>query len=213
MFYSLVGAAFLTSSAAGGADLFTKAPMTSNPPPPDIGWVASASRREGDAIYCYLPDWMQYNDVLMASLCALKLPVRLFMPNIAVPLLADLQRYGVEPSLTPFSIKELARSARVFLHHGGFGSCHLGLVAGVPQIAIVSDMEKVVNGRALTTLGAGCAVDFTRLTLPALRQQANEIFDNEDIHRHAAELGGTMRARLTGPDPLDVVAERVFAAA
>ena len=135
------------------------------------------------------------------------------MPNVAAPLLADLQRYGVELSPTPFSIKELARSARVFLHHGGTGCCHLGLVAGVPQIAIVSDMEKAVNGRALTMLGAGRTIDYSRLTLPSLRQQTDEIFGDDNLHRHAADLGGTMRARLTGPDPIDIAAERILAAA
>jgi hypothetical protein len=174
---------------------------------PDMLASSSFRRERGDSIFAYIPEWLQHNDVLMASLCALGLPVRLFMPNIPDGLAEGLTGRNVSLATVPFSTDELARSARVFLHHGGLGSSQIGLVAGVPQVSVESDMEKIVNGRALTTLGVGRSLRHDRLTLPRLRDTVTALYEDDAVQKRTADVAGEMRARLGGQHPLDTVVD------
>jgi len=181
-------------------------PLLTPPMPP-----SNVERGHGDAVFFYLPEWMQRNDVVMATLCALNQPRQLFLPRMDKDLAESLMKYDVVLASKPFSIEELARSARVFVHHGGTGSSELGLITGVPQIALASDMEKRWNGQALSTLGVGRALDGTRLTLPLLREAITDIFNDDAMHRHAIEVAAKMRSRLSEQHPLDLVTDRVLA--
>jgi UDP:flavonoid glycosyltransferase YjiC (YdhE family) len=179
--------------------------------PPDAMPLDAAPQQEArDKVYVYLPEWVQHNDVAMAALCAMNLPVRLFMPHVADDLVATLRNFRVELADTPFSVAELSTCARVFMHHGGLGSCHIGLVAGVPQVTLESDMEKLVNGRALTALGVGISLNYRRMTLPAIRDAVTLLFNDEIAQLRAQEFSIEARARLGGTDPLDTVADAIL---
>ena len=178
---------------------------------PDMVSPAAVKRGQGDAVYAYLPEWMQHNDVLMAALCSLKLPTRLFMPYIDAELAGSLRSRGVELAAAPFSVEELARSARVFIHHGGLGSSQIGIVAGVPQVSVEIDMEKIVNGRALSTLGVGRSLNYRRLTLPSLRDAVTALFHDAAIQQRASDVSNEFRKRLSGPPALDMAVERILA--
>ena len=112
--------------------------------------------------------------------------------------------------LAPFSIEELTRSARVFVHHGGFGSSQIGIVAGVPQVTVEIDMEKIVNGRALTTLGVGRSLNFHRLTLPSLRDAVTALFHDVSMQQRASDVSNEFCQRLSGPPALDTLVERIL---
>ena len=176
---------------------------------PDMLSPRLPQRLPGSVVYAYLPEWMQHNDIVMATLCALKLPVRLFMPNIERNLALDLQNRGVIAVENPFSIEELQASASVFLHHGGFGSCHIGLMAGVPQIALEADMEKTVNGHAIAAFKVGQSLNYHRITLPKLRDAIHAAAGDGLLQERAARTAGELGDRLRGPHPHDVVVQRV----
>lgn len=182
--------------------------------PPDMislnGALPSGAR---DKVYVYLPEWVQHNDVVMAALCAMNLPVRLFMPHVSESLASTLKNFRVELADAPFSVAEIAASARVFLHHGGLGSCHVGLLAGVPQVTMEIDMEKIVDGRALTALGVGASLDYRRMTLPDIRDAATSLFNDEAAQARAQEFSIEARARLDGADPLGAMVEKIIRAA
>ena len=178
---------------------------------PDMVSPAVVKRGQGDTVYAYLPEWMQHNDVLMAALCSLRLPTRLFMPYIDAELASSLRVRGVDLATAPFSIDELARSARVFVHHGGLGSSQIGITAGVPQVTVEIDMEKIVNGRALAALGVGRSLNYHRLTLPSLRDAVTAQFHDAAIQQCASDVSNEFRTRLSGLPALDRLVERILA--
>ena len=177
---------------------------------PDMIELSSFRRERGDAVFAYIPEWLQHNDVLMASFCALKLPVFLFIPHIPEPLAEGLTGRNVKLATAPFSNDELARSARVFIHHGGLGSSQIGLVAGVPQVSVEADMEKIVNGRALTALGVGRSLPHDRITLPKVQDAITALYEDEAVQKRAADVAVEMRARISGQHPLDTVVDRIL---
>ena len=177
---------------------------------PDMVSPRQLQRGSGDTVFAYLPEWMQHNDVLMATLCALKTPVRLFVPNLDEKLAHDLRSRNVVSVAEPFSVEEIAHSAVAFLHHGGLGACQIGLIAGAPQIALEADREKMVNGRAITSFNVGQSLNYHRLTLPKLRDAIWHAVEDAPLQQRAAAVASEVKARLTGPHPHDIVVERVL---
>lgn len=177
---------------------------------PDMVTGEPLARGEGEAVYVYLPSWMQSNDVLVAALCTLGLPIKLFTAGPNAGTSDTLRQYGVQLADALFSPQELAKSARLFLHHGGTGSCQIGLMAGVPQIIIESDLEKIFNSRALTALGVCRSLNYYRLTLPKIRDVITEAFNDTLLQQRSCYLTGDFRARLRGPHPHDVVVDHIL---
>jgi UDP:flavonoid glycosyltransferase YjiC (YdhE family) len=59
---------------------------------------------------------------------------------------------------TLFSAEDIARSCKVFLHHGGLGISQLCAFVGVPQLIIFTDLEKFMNAEAVQEQGAGIGI-------------------------------------------------------
>lgn len=178
---------------------------------PDMVAPEPVPRGRGERVYVYLPEWMQHNDVVMAALCSLRMPTRVFMPHIGDELAASLRSRGVEFAAAPFSGAELAGSAAVFLHHGGLGSSQIGLLAGVPQVTIEIDVDKMVNGRALAELGVGRSLSYPRLTLPDVRDAVTASAEDAAMQERAVRVAEQMRARISGAHPLDTLVQRIAA--
>ena len=90
------------------------------------------------------------------------------------------------------------------------GSSQIGIVTGVPQVSVEIDMEKIVNGRVLASLGVGRSLNYHRLTLPSLRDAVTALFHDTATQQRASDVSNEFRKRLSGPAALDTVVERIF---
>jgi hypothetical protein len=181
--------------------------------PEPFGSVEPPSRR-GEDILAYLDPSLLKNEVLVAGLLRLgPRRVRLCCIGIQSDIAEELTSRGMVVQQSPHSLREIARDARLFIHHGGAGAVQLGALAGAPQLAVFLDVEKRSHARALERLGVGRGIDMRRLSLPNLRETAEFLIEDESVAARAKEMAIELAALAPERDVYELVAEAAIAAA
>jgi sterol 3beta-glucosyltransferase len=93
------------------------------------------------------------------------------------------------------------------VHHGGAGTVHAVVGAGLPSLVASVFADQPYWGTQLTRLGAGQHVPFARLNRRSLESGLAAVLDPTCVER-AAELGQRVRAE---PDAASIIADRVEA--
>lgn len=76
------------------------------------------------------------------------------------------------------------------VHHGGAGTVHAGLRAGVPNLAIPFGADQGFWGRRIATLGAGPPpIPRARLTLEALGVALSQLVNDDQLRARATAVG------------------------
>ena len=118
---------------------------------------------------------------------------------------------GVVVQQSPHSLQEIARDARLFIHHGGAGAAQLGALAGVPQLAIYLDVEKRSHARTLERLGIGRGIDMRRLSVPKLRETVEFLIEDESVAIRAKEMAIEFATQAPERDIYELIAETAIA--
>nr|WP_239565274.1 nucleotide disphospho-sugar-binding domain-containing protein [Brevibacillus fulvus] len=109
-----------------------------------------------------------------------------------------------------FSAELLAR-ARLFIHHGGHGSCMSAIMHGVPSLVIPTHSEREYNARKVWELGVGEYLLPGCFTADHLNQMATFIMEDQYRDR-AIELRETvMKRKYAGAAGVYQLAERHIA--
>ena len=97
------------------------------------------------------------------------------LPKDAVPLPSNFRHASFVPGLA------MAERSDLLIHHGGYGSCQMGLFTGTPALVIPTMSERESNARRVAAVGAG---DFVLPTTDASGKkkhvQAIEVRDKVD---------------------------------
>ena len=81
------------------------------------------------------------------------------------------------------------------VHHGGSGTTHRGILAGVPSMAVPISFDQPYWGRRLKELGVGAApVPYRRLSAARLASAINQMTNNPEIAARAKQLGAVLSA-------------------
>ena len=81
------------------------------------------------------------------------------------------------------------------IHHGGAGTTHFGLRAGVPSMIVPFVFDQFYWGNRLEELGVGSPpIPFSRLSANRLAQAINRMTTDSAMRSRAAGLGETIRA-------------------
>lgn len=126
---------------------------------------------------------------------------RLTGRRIVTPVVAGVTAGPVGPSVLavdPLDHDLLFPRMAALVHHGGAGTTHAGLRAGVPSAAVPFGVDQTYHGDRLRALGVGCEpVPVRRLTARRLAAMILSMTDGETAEhfaRRAAELATTTRA-------------------
>jgi UDP:flavonoid glycosyltransferase YjiC (YdhE family) len=94
-----------------------------------------------------------------------------------------------------FEVSFVIRQADVFITHGGLGSTYLGLINGIPMIALYSHFEQQATASQLRKLGAGISLDSMKTSPKELREKTEKVLNNplfkEQTRRVSGQLNGT----------------------
>jgi MGT family glycosyltransferase len=71
------------------------------------------------------------------------------LPKEFVPLPDNFRHVPFVPGLA------IAKRSDVLIHHGGYGSCQIGLCTGTPAVIIPTYSERESNARRVAAVGAG----------------------------------------------------------
>jgi UDP:flavonoid glycosyltransferase YjiC (YdhE family) len=70
-----------------------------------------------------------------------------------------------------------------FVHHGGIGSCALGLHSGVPQLVMPMAFDQHDNAARLVRLGVGATVAPNRFRVEAVADQLDRLLTSPDVRQ------------------------------
>jgi MGT family glycosyltransferase len=93
---------------------------------------------------------------------------------------------------------EILQRADAFITHGGMNSVHEGLVYGVPEILVPHQMEQLLNGIRVESVGAGILLGrkapYGRVTAEELRSALDRLLNEPSFQEKAAYYGETLKA-------------------
>ncbi len=91
------------------------------------------------------------------------------------------------------------------IHHGGVGTTHAALRAGLPQVAVPHAGDQQPQAGRITQAGVGYGVQPANFTLPAARWLARQLLENTVLRQAAA----AWQAELAALGGIEVAAQRI----
>lgn len=166
----------------------------------------------GEEIFLYADATLLRALPLWDGLVRAALPVRVHVQGASDAQNAELQRLGfiVERRAIPFA--DIARRSRITMSYGGMGFLSSSLAAGLPTVVVHYDLEKKINGEAITRLQLGGHVPATGIQADAFATSLRQLYQNDSFQRRARELAPSFRDRLF-PAQEDLAVQTVMALA
>ncbi len=96
---------------------------------------------------------------------------------------------------------EAARRSRLMISNGGSLGTQQALAAGIPTLAVASNMDQFMNMAPLETAGAGLTLRADRLSAARIRQAAEQLLRDPAASGAAAELRPRLLAAVRGVAP------------
>lgn len=151
----------------------------------------------GDEIFIYADSALLGAAALWEGLARAALPVRLHAEGASPAQMADLERHGFIVERRPLPFEDIARRSRITMSSGGMGFLSSSLAAGVPVVAIHYDLEKRLNGEAVTRLQLGGHVHAAQIQADAFATSLRQLYQNDSFQRRAREMAPSFRDRLS----------------
>lgn len=115
---------------------------------------------------------------------------------------ADPVRHGLLPGTGApvFAVGEVSHDwlfprVAAVVHHGGSGTTHRAILAGVPNMAVPISFDQPYWGRRLAQLGVGAApIPYRKLTPAALADAIRQMTTTPEIAARAKELSAVLSA-------------------
>ena len=145
----------------------------------------------GDEIFVYGYNRIGADSPIWAGLAATRRTVRIHMGDPARAHLAAFKQLGYiyEPKPVPFPL--IAGRSCIAVSCGGNGFTSACLVAGLPQLMMPLDLEKMMTARAVDALGFGKMLGFGGITADQVTQAVNAL---------AEDVALAKRLRIAAPD-------------
>ena len=149
----------------------------------------------GDEIFVYGPERFDERSPLWNGLAAAGVPVRVHVSRSSAALADKLAGLGfaVEPEPLPF--ERIVERSRLLVSHGGHGFVSSGLAAGLPQVVCHYDLEKVLNGLAVTRLEVGGHAPLATIKAEAFGNSLAQLYRDEALAARARAAGEGFRSR------------------
>ena len=132
------------------------APFLGSPPA-----VRDTARAICDEIFVYLGEVTAPDSPLLGAIGALARQghrVRAYLPLLDPEKTAELTAAGAQLSPEPVPFADIARRSRIAVTTGGLGLASSALACGLPLAVLPTDLEKMLNGRALERIGTGRSI-------------------------------------------------------
>lgn len=150
----------------------------------------------GDEVFAYFSTSEATEQALIAALCQLGLPVRLFMPGLEAELAGRLAASGVHIEHAPLAPAEIARRARIMVHAGQHGSLCMALGMGLPQIALPQQLEQQFHAWRAEMSGTVHVLSRAMRAPDAIVAAIRAAYDDVVLAARARDLARTLRQLL-----------------
>jgi hypothetical protein len=164
---------------------------------------------ERDEVFSYFQLTGHTGDMAMAALASLKMPRRAYFSIQAGKDLDILSKRGVTVSETPVPASDIIRRSRVMLNSGNGGTVIQAAMAGIYQVIIPTDPERMLHARAAERLGCATVLDPKGLTVPDILDAVNAAYETHAFDEKLPALSARLLSEC-GTGPGEMVADSVL---
>ena len=163
--------------------------------------------RTGDEILCAARDVADFDHIIQA-LEQLHLPGRLLGRGVDEAVIERLAgRWVIEAGVVDFN--GIMDRFRMVIGYGGLGLASQALAAGLPQLILATDTEKLLNGHAIEQIGIGRVLRARATDRETIIRAAAQLYVDPRIRDRALEVARQHEAILT-VDPIDIITAKVM---
>lgn len=166
----------------------------------------------GEELFVYFNASAPRPNAFWQALVDSKLPVRVHDPLLTETDIATLERAGISVARQPVPFDQIVARSRLLLSHGGLGFVSSGMIAGLPQIIIPFDGEKMLTAKAAVAEGACLLANFEGLQRADFAAFLRETWSDAALRDRAMHAAPRFRARVgksAENDVADIVEELV----
>ncbi|RKN75828.1 macrolide family glycosyltransferase [Paenibacillus ginsengarvi] len=88
---------------------------------------------------------------------------------------------------------DVLQKTKLFITHGGMNSTHEALYYGVPLVVIPQSADQPVIAGQVASIGAGVELSMQTLTVPGLRDAADQVLSDSSYRNATAQVGASFR--------------------
>ena len=152
----------------------------------------SRNKERGTSLFAYFYETRQVDKRLLEGLVGGGIRGTAVFSNPIRQTAKTLGKAGIE---TPFGLLDLAEElpkVAVLVHQGGLNTCCAGALAGIPQVIVNTDQEKMLYAQALTERGAGFVLEWSSFTAGGLAAAIREAWRDEAVALAADKLASEL---------------------
>ena len=156
---------------------------------PLLDYVPLPRRADAQRIFAYISDGVDVRDDVVAALRPVAARLHIHAPMLSEDARDALARAGACIADTPVDLAQMLPECRLVVHLGGSGLAAEALLAGVPQLTLVTHVEQHLTGLALERAGIGrCFTAFDPASALAASAIA-DLIEDEAVAQRATEIG------------------------
>jgi UDP:flavonoid glycosyltransferase YjiC (YdhE family) len=172
---------------------------------PDVPLGPPAEQRRGPPIFVYLRANHPALSPVISALNDLKLPSEIYVSGMAAQALAKRCRPTVGIHRKPAHLDQILPNTSLLIHHGGLGTAYAGLLAGVPQLVLPSNLEHSITAAGLEQFGVG-KIQPAKAVATGLPDLILSLLRNGPMQEAAVKAAGNLNARRVA-DPISEVVQ------
>jgi hypothetical protein len=183
----------------------------------DGGWLGSLDTKNialrmqrSQSMFAYFNEKQQTDMRLLEGLVQTRLQGKAVF---SLPLRQTVKRLELAGISVPDGLADLPHelvSCGVIVHQGSAGMAMAGIAAGIPQVMIGTDIEKILIGEAIAARNAGKVLRWSTFDVPELAMAIRTAVE-DDAMQNAARSLSLENARYLKLDPLAEIAKGVAA--
>lgn len=151
-------------------------------------------RRAGaQGIFAYISDGIDVRDDVVAALRPVAARLQMHAPMLSETARNDLVRAGASIADAPLDLSCVLPECRLVVHLGGSGLAAEALLAGVPQLTLVTHVEQHLTGLALERAGLGRCFTIFDPACIVPPNAVEDLFGDEGMAERARQAGMQQR--------------------
>ena len=164
---------------------------------PPVNDYASVLALGGDEVFVYFSTEELERPGVVEALERLTMPRRGFLVRPTPEVSARLLASGMVLEDSPVPVEEIARRSRLLLHAGQHGMLSVGLLAGLPQVALPQNLEQLFHAQRAEGAGVARVLIARECVEERLITMVSAMYDDATARETANQLALSLRAEIS----------------
>ncbi len=175
---------------------------------PPVNDYSPALASDGDEVFVYFSSNELETPGVVEALERLPMPRRGFLLQPTPEVSARLAASGMVLESSPVPVADIVRRSRLLLHAGQHGILSLGLLAGLPQVAVPQNLEQLFHAQRVEAAGVARVIARRECEEERLHRSVMALYEDGTARDTARCLAMSLRAGLDAT-PKDLLARAV----